>query len=296
MTPIEDIRAMALRHAGRDEPTLPRLKIYSSEAPTELMALIYEPVVCLVLQGKKRTLIGNETLEYGPGDCMIVAAELAAMGKISEASPNKPFLCANLYLDPVLVSSLLADVASIPETSVSSGFDVTKASPLLLEAWRRMVELLERPLEIPVMASHVEHELLFRLLMGPQGRLLRQMAVVDSRLSHIRRAMEWIRKHYAERLSVEAMAEVAGMSVSVFHRRFKAVTGLSPLQYQKHVRLHEARRRIVAANAKASAVAFAVGYESASQFSREYKRLFGGPPRRDAAGIQSAISFNGIGR
>ncbi|AVA26118.1 AraC family transcriptional regulator [Rhizobium sp. NXC24] len=294
MTSLEEIHAIALRHAGRDEQKVPRLKIYSSDAPTELMAMIYEPVVCLVLQGAKRTLIGDETLEYGPGDCMIVAAEVVAMGQITEASPGKPYLAANLYLDPVLISSLLVDMARIPEPSVPSGFNVTKASPPLLEAWRRMVELLDRPLEIPVMASHFEHELLFRLLMGPQGRILRQIAGVDSRLSHIRRAMEWIREHYAKRLTIEAMADIAGMSVSVFHRRFKAVTGLSPLQYQKHVRLHEARRRILAANAKAASVAFAVGYESASQFSREYKRLFGEPPRRSATVIQSAMALNPV--
>lgn len=292
MTSLETIHAIAVRHAGRDEPSVPRLKIYSSDSPTDFMAMIYEPVVCLVLQGAKRTLIGNETLDYGPGDCMIVAAEVVAMGQITEASPSRPYLAANLYLDPVLISSLLVDMARIPEPSVPSGFNVTKASPPLLEAWRRMVELLDRPFEIPVMASNVEHELLFRLLMGPQGKILRQIAGVDSRLSHVRRAMEWIRSNYAERLSIEAMADVAGMSVSAFHRRFKAVTGLSPLQYQKHVRLHEARRRILAANEKAASVAFAVGYESASQFSREYKRLFGEPPRRNASAIQSAGRLN----
>lgn len=287
-----------MRHAGRDETLLPRFKIYSSDTPTELMTLIYDPVACLVLQGKKRTIIGSEILEYGPGDCIIVAAEVAAMGQISEASPDTPFLCVNLYLDAEQVSRLLADMASMkmPGAAIAAGFEISKASPLLLDTWRRMVELLERPHEIPVMASHVEHELLFRLLTGPQGRLLRQMSGADSRLFHIRRAMKWIRANYTVRLRVEALAEIAEMSVSVFHRRFKAVTGQSPLQYQKHIRLHEARRRIVATNAKAASVAFAVGYESTSQFSREYKRLFGVPPRRDALGLLlSATDDNSVG-
>jgi len=252
-----------------------------------MIPLVYKPVACLVLQGKKRTLIGNEVLEYGPGDCLIVAAELAAMGQITEASPDKPFLVANLSLSPSLISSLMVDVAAVPEPSMPSGFNLAMASPLLLEAWRRLVELLDRPHEIPILASHIEYELLYRLLTGTQGGLLRQMAAVDSSLTQIRRAMEWIRKRYAVHLSIEEMAEVAGMSVSAFHRRFKAVTGMTPLLYQKHARLHEARRRIVAENAKAATVAFEVGYESVSQFSREYKRMFGDPPRRDAAKIQS---------
>jgi AraC-like DNA-binding protein len=141
--------------------------------------------------------------------------------------------------------------------------------------------------EIAVLAPHLEHELMFRLLMSPHGASLRQIARADSRLSRLRRAMAWIRQHYAERLSVDDMAAVAGMSVSVFHRRFKALTEVSPLQYQKQIRLHEARRRLVTEHAEAATVGYAVGYESASQFSREYKRLFGAPPRRDADTLQS---------
>ena len=131
---------------------------------------------------------------------------------------------------------------------------------------------------------------MFRLLMGKHGGLLRQIAGADSRLSHIRRAMAWIRERYAQPLSVDAMAAVAGMSVSVFHRRFKAVTGVSPLQYQKQLRLHEARRSLVSEQAEAASVAYSVGYESASQFSREYKRLFGAPPRRDAQALHTLVS------
>jgi AraC-like DNA-binding protein len=133
---------------------------------------------------------------------------------------------------------------------------------------------------------------MFRLLMGPQGALLRQIAGADTRLSHIRRAMAWIRQHYSEHLSIDAMASVAGMSVSVFHRRFKSVTGVTPLQYQKNIRLHEARRRLITERAEAATVGYAVGYESASQFSREYKRFFGAPPRRDADAMQ-AITESG---
>lgn len=139
------------------------------------------------------------------------------------------------------------------------------------------------------MARNLEHELMFRFLMGPQGAMLRQIASSDGRLAHIRRAMSWIREHYAEHLTVEEMAEVAAMSVSVFHRRFKGVTGQSPLQYQNQIRLHEARRRLVVDQIPAAIVGFSVGYESPSQFSREYRRLFGAPPRQHAAATQTMV-------
>lgn len=289
MTDFDDIRAIALRHAGRHNASMPRLHIYRIDNPTDAAGLVYEPVVSLVLQGRKRTFIGDGVLEYGAGECMVVAAELTAMGQVCQASSDEPYLALNLYLDPAVISAILLDMNGLVEPAMSSGFGVSKASAALLEAWRRYASLLDSPDEIRVMASHLEHELMFRLLMGPQGALLRQIAGADTRLSHIRRAMAWIRQHYADHLSVDAMAAVAGMSVSVFHRRFKDVTGVSPLQYQKHVRLHEARRRLVTERTEAAIVAYAVGYESASQFSREYKRLFGAPPRRDADTLQTIV-------
>lgn len=289
MTDIDDIRAIAARHAGLRYPAMSRLHVYRIDNPTETAALIYEPVVCLVLQGRKRTFIGDGTLEYGAGECILVAAEVTAMGQVCEASNDEPYLALNLYLDPAVISALLLDMNGYSEPAIPSGFAVTKANPALLDAWRRFASLLDRPNEIPVMSSHLEHELMFRLLMGPLGGLLRQIAGTDSRLSHVRRAMAWIREHYAEHLSIDAMAAVAGMSISVFHRRFKAVTGLSPLQYQKHIRLHEARRQLVAEHLEAATVGYAVGYESASQFSREYRRLFGSPPRRDADTLQTMV-------
>ncbi len=289
MTALDDIRATALRHAGTRNAQLPRLSVYRLDRTTEAGALVYDPVACLVLQGRKRTFIADRVLEYGTGECMIVAAEVAAMGQVYEATSDEPYLALALNLDPAVIASVLLDLTAIPEPPIQSGYGVALATPPLLDAWRRFIELLDRPEEIPVMAPHLEHELMYRLLTGPQGALLRQIGGSDTRLSHLRRAMAWIRAHYAEHLSVEAMATVAGMSVSVFHRRFKALTGLSPLQYQKHLRLHEARRRLVTDRAEAATVGYAVGYESASQFSREYRRLFGAPPRRDAGALQSLV-------
>jgi AraC-like DNA-binding protein len=292
MTDLDTIRAIALRHAGTPHPAMPRLLIYRVDNPNDASGLIYQPLVCLVLQGRKRTFIGDGVLEYGPSECMVVAAELTAMGQVCEASTDEPYLALNLYLDPAVISTILLDMNGLAEPAIGSGFGVAKAGPALLDAWCRLAGLLDRPDEIPVLATHLEHELMFRLLMGPHGALLRQIAGADTRLSHIRRAMAFVREHYAEHLSIEAMAAVAGMSVSVFHRRFKAVTGVSPLQYQKHIRLHEARRRLVTEHAEAGTVGYGVGYESASQFSREYKRLFGAPPRRDADSLQSIVEYD----
>jgi AraC-like DNA-binding protein len=289
MTDLNEMKAIALRHEGQSSPAMPRLHIYNIQNPTRSAGLIYEPVVCLVLQGRKRTFIGNKTLEYGPGECMVVAAEVTAMGQVCEATAEEPYLAFNLLLDSALISTLLLDMDGLPEAPLQPGYGVTKAEPPLLEAWRRLANLLDRPEEVRVMAAHLEHELMFRLLMGRQSGLLRQIASADSRLSRIRRAMAWVRQHYAEQLSVDAMAAVARMSASVFHRRFKVVTGVTPLQYQKQIRLHEARRRLVAEQAEAGAVGYAVGYESASQFSREYKRFFGAPPRRDADALKTTV-------
>ncbi|MDX8327105.1 AraC family transcriptional regulator (plasmid) [Agrobacterium tumefaciens] len=289
MSELDKIRAIAMRHAGRPSLKLPRLFAYTLDHTTEVDPLIYDPAASLVIQGTQRMFIGDKMFEYGPGQSMIVAAEIAALGQVCEASPDRPFVAIGLYLDPPMLSDLVLEMAAMPELPMESGYGVSTASASLLGAWGRLVELLDRPSEIHVMAQSLEHELMFRLLMGPHGGLLRQIAGADSRLMHIRKAMAWIRDHYAERLDFKAVAALAGMSVSVFYDRFKAVAAVSPLQYQKYIRLHEARRRMIANQAGAAEVAFAVGYESASQFSREYKRLFGAPPGQDTKRAKAGL-------
>jgi AraC-like DNA-binding protein len=289
MSELDTIRAIAMRHAGRASLKLPRLFAYTLDHTTEVDPLIYDPAVSLVIQGTQRMFIGDKMFEYGPGQSMIVAAEIAALGQVCEASSDRPFIAIGLYLDPALLSDLILEMAAMPELPMESGYGVSTASASLLGAWGRLVDLLDRPTEIPVMAQSLEHELMFRLLMGPHGGLLRQIAGSDSRLMHIRKAMAWIRDHYTEHLDFKAVAALAGMSVSVFYDRFKTVAAVSPLQYQKYIRLHEARRRMIANQAGAAEVAFAVGYESASQFSREYRRLFGAPPGQDSKRAKAGL-------
>ncbi|MEL4887266.1 AraC family transcriptional regulator [Pectobacterium betavasculorum] len=289
MSDLDHIRAMATRHAGRKHPQLPRLFTYTLDHTTEVDPLIYDPAASLVVQGTQRMFIGDKMFEYGPGQSMIVAAEIAAMGQVYEASKDKPFIAVGLFFDQAQLSDLVLEMDALPEMPIEAGYGVSTASVSLLGAWERLLELLDRPTEIPVMAQHLEHELMFRLLMGAHGGLLRQIAGSDSRLMHIRRAMTWIRDHYTDRLNFKTVAELAGMSVSVFYERFKAVAAVSPLQYQKYIRLHEARRRMIADQTSAAEAGYAVGYESASQFSREYKRLFGAPPGKDTEKAKAAL-------
>ncbi|WP_127754829.1 AraC family transcriptional regulator [Devosia sp. 1566] len=266
-----------------------RLEIMRLDHPTALQPVIYEPAVCLVLQGAKRAVIGEKVLAYGEGDYFIAAAEVAALGRISAATKDEPYLALTLLLEPQVIAGVLLNLPKGIEPPVSSGFYTSTADSKLLDAWLRLVSVLERPDEAAVLAPMIEREILFRLLQGPSGVLLRQIAGSDNRLSSIRKAMAWLREHYAEPVRVERLAAIAGMSPSVFHKHFKDVTALSPIQYQKQIRLHEARRRLSQAPVDAAGVAFSIGYESASQFSREYKRLFGASPVQDAKQLQSLI-------
>jgi transcriptional regulator GlxA family with amidase domain len=180
---------------------------------------------------------------------------------------------------------LIPDVPG-PTVAETAAFGVSPVTLPLLDPWLRLLALLDAPADIPVLAPLFEREILYRLLQGPQGGVLRQIALADGRLSQIRRAIMWIRAHYDEPLRIEALAEIAGMSGASFHRHFRAATAMSPLQYQKHLRLQQARRLLIA-NQDASQAGYAVGYESASQFSREYARAFGASPARDAMRLRT---------
>lgn len=280
MQSLDDLCQIAIRHAG--STAIAHLAIHKLDHPTELAPLIYEPCVCLILQGAKRTFIGGKELNYAAGACLVVAAELSAMGQVYQASPGQPFLALALFIDPIRLSDALRTMPDSVDRFEES-FALQQASDVLIETWRRILQLYDRPHEIGALAELHERELLFRLLSGPIGPLLRQIGSADSHLARIRRCMDHIRQHHAERIEVASMAALAGMSLTTFHRRFKKVTGASPLQYQKQVRLHEAKRMLVASQGSAASVAYQVGYESASQFSREYRRLFGMPPLQDAA-------------
>jgi AraC-like DNA-binding protein len=280
---LDELLALATRHA-RDERTtaIPRVSINLGREPTQPLPGLVRPMLCLVLQGAKEVALGDRLLRYDRACYFIASVELAASGRITEASREQPYVSLSLALDPEALAALLPDVGDPlrSETGVP-GFGVSPVTADLVDAWLRLLSLLDRPQDIRVLAPMLEREILYRLLQGPQAEVLRQVARADSRLSRVRRAIAWIRSHFDQPLRIAALAELAGMSPASLHRHFKAVTAMSPLQFQKSLRLQHARRLLMA-DQDAARAGYAVGYESASQFSREYARLFGAPPARDA--------------
>jgi len=285
---LKELLEIAGRHAhGRRAKTaIPRVLISRSEAPTPPLPSLCEPAALFVLQGVKSVLIGDRALRYDPASYFIYAVETPAIGQIIEASTARPYLAIGYTIDVQAVAALLVE----HEPAIGGdGFTTYPVNDDLLDAWRRMMRLLDRPVEIPVLAAMLEREIIFRLLQGPEGEKLRLLARADGRLCQIRRAIGWIRAHYHQPIQVGHLAELAHMSNAAFHRHFKAATAMSPIQYQKQIRLLEARNLLMAKPGSAARVAFAVGYESASQFSREYARQFGTSPARDAARFSASL-------
>jgi AraC-like DNA-binding protein len=285
---LGQLRDLAIRHGGGPnlETAVPRLAVHIGHAPTPPMAGLFEPRICLVLQGAKQIMIGDLVLRYDPATYFVASIELPVSGCVIEASRARPYVGLSLALDRDAIAALLPAVPG-RASAETAGFAVSAVTPALLDPWLRLLGLLDSPHDIPILAPLLEREILYRLLQGPQGALLRQAAREDSRLSQVRQAIGWIRDHFDEPLRIEALADRAAMSLASFHRHFKAATAMSPLQFQKSLRLQQARRLLVG-RGDAAGAGFAVGYESASQFSREYARMFGLPPARDAMRLREA--------
>jgi len=233
-------------------------------------------------------LVGDRLLRCGAGSCFASLIELPTTRCVFETEHGKPYVATSFTLDHSAFTALLADLPADSSNKAAPGFSVVTVSRQLLEAWDHHLALLDMPSDIPVLAGSRERELLYRLLQSPHGPMLRQIAREEGRLSQVRCAIDWMRQHFDQPLPIKTLAGVAGMSVPSFNRHFKAVTATSPLQYQKTLRL-QAARRLLATNADAARAAYAVGYESVSQFSREYSRLFGLPPKQDAAQLRKTF-------
>ena len=261
---------------------LANLAVFRQAEPTTFEGLIYEPVVCLVLQGEKHATIADRSITYGAGETVIVSHEVPVVARITQASPQKPYLALILRLDLAVIREL-ADQLGNFETGGQQprAIAVSKADDDLVEALYRYVSLAGKAVEREVMAPLILKEIHFRLLVAPNGGMLRRLLHRDSQASRIARAIDHIRRHFKTPLTVAELAQVAGMSASSFHEHFKAIAETSPLQYQKDLRLLEAKRLLAAGSHSVSTAAFDVGYESATQFSREYTRKFGTSPRHD---------------
>lgn len=286
-TQLNELRALAAKAENRRTETgIPRVAMVQGEVPEHLLAAVYDPMINLILQGSKSMTVGDRTLRYDPATYFVMSIELPAVGKVHPAISGEPYLAVSLTLDPAILAMLLADLPKPTERfEQEAGFSVAAVTPELMDAWVRMLRLMDRPQDITALAPAYEREILYRVLQGPQGWMLREIAAPDSAMARISLAIQWIRRDFAEPIRVDDLAQKAAMSVSAFHRHFKAVTNLSPLQYQKRVRLLQARTLLVANAKSVTTAAFEVGYESATQFSRDYARVFGLPPARDAARI-----------
>jgi AraC-like DNA-binding protein len=279
---LVDLLARALREDGELEP-LKGLHLNRSSSAMEPLHSVYDPVFCVIAQGSKEVFLRNERYVYDPSHYLLVTAELPLVSHVLEASKEQPYLALRLELDPTLVGSVMveagdvtpqihADVKAINTSSLDAG---------LLDAAVRLVRLLDTPREAPFLAPLITREIVYRLWMGEQRDRLRHIAAVGGYTPHIAKAIERLHQDLDQPLRIDSIARELGMSVSGFHHHFKAVTAMSPLQFQKRLRLQEARRIMLGEGLDATSVAYRVGYHNDSHFSREYKSLFGLPPMRD---------------
>jgi len=282
---LQELRALASKAENkRTETGIPGVAMVQGEIPEHKLAAVYDPMVNLILTGSKTMTVGDRTFHYDPATYFVMSVDLPAVGSVHPAATGEPYLAVSLTLDPTTLAGLIRDLpVKVCSELFGSGFSIAPVNADFLDAWIRMLRLMDRPNEIAVLAPVYEREILFRVLQGPLGWMLRDIASPDTALSRISLAINWIRQNFAQQIRVEALAEMAALSVSAFHRHFKAVTALSPLQYQKRVRLLHARSLLIAGQGNATSISFGVGYESPNQFSREYARLFGQPPSRDLA-------------
>ena len=267
---------------GPQGTAIPRLRLFRADAPTPCSPSIYEPGLALIAQGSKVTMLGAETYVYDPLNYLVVSVTLPMVSQIVEASPERPYLSLRIDVDPGEIGSLILDIdAHTAAAGVDRGLYSARVTESLLDAVLRLLRLLDAPRDIPVLAPLALREIAYRVLVGELGHRLREVASADSRSQRVARAVEVLKQQYPQPLSIEALAQALHMSTSSLHHHFKAVTAMSPLQYQKQLRLHEARRLMLMEGLEATTAAHRVGYESPSQFSREYKRLFGAPPKAE---------------
>ena len=267
---------------------IPGLSLFRRDEPTPLISSMYEPSICLVAQGAKRVLLGDDTYVYDAHHYLITSVHLPTVVQIIEASREQPYLGLRLKLDQQEISQLMVDSnLPLPRTQRSSrGMATGEITLPLLTAFQRLIDLLGEEQDIPILAPIIQREIIYRLLVGDQGVRLRQIASTGSQSNQIARAIDWLKGNYTQPLRIDDLAKQVNMSTSTFHHHFRILTAMSPLQYQKWLRLNEARRLMLVEPLDATTAAFQVGYESASQFSREYSRLFGTSPLRDITNLR----------
>lgn len=272
---------------GIHRSAIDALCLIRASAPSQPLPSVYQPSLCVVVQGRKQARLGEEVFVYDALNYLVVSVTLPMIGQIIEATSAQPYLCLRIDLDLRAIGELVLQAPPPPPPrAIDRGLFLARTEAPLLDALLRLVRLLDTPAEIGVLAPLVLREISYRVLHGELGHRLRDLAVSDGNSQRVGRAIDLLKSRYAENLSIEEIADSVHMSASALHHRFKAVTSFSPLQFQKSLRLHEARRLMLSEGLEAAVAAHRVGYESASQFSREYRRLFGAPPRREIVALR----------
>jgi AraC-like DNA-binding protein len=290
---LDELRALLAHHARPDGTTaIDGVLISKVEQPYPPSPSMSGTVLAVIAQGAKRLALGDRVYEYRAGQYLIASVDLPVTGHFTDASPELPALGFGLILHPSTIAELLLQAApgDLPRagSGTPSGIAVSDASDELLDAVIRLLRLLDQPRDRAVLAPLVKREIFWRLITGEQGEIVRQLGLADSSLAHAARAVRWIRDHYTRPFRVEDVAQLSGMSVSAFYRNFQAVTAMSPIQFQKQIRLQEARLLLATHPNDVTGVGRRVGYDSPSQFSREYRRQFGAPPSQDAARLRGS--------
>jgi len=266
-----------------NQTPIPALRIARSDAPTQPVHRVYIPTLCFVVQGAKDTIIANNIYHYGPAQYLVNSVAMPVTGQITKATSQAPYLCLVLEIIPAFVYEVVraSTANTFTRNTPNTAVYIEDADAEMIDAILRLMRTLKNDGEREIVAPLIMREIIFRLLSSTFGQSVRQTGVEGSEIARVMHAIEYIRKEFAETLRVQELADVANMSLSSFHQHFKNVTSMSPLQYQKQIRLHEARRLLMTEVVDAASAAFRVGYQSPSQFSREYARMFGLPPMSD---------------
>jgi len=275
---------------------IPGLTLYRHTAPTPPAPVTYEPSVALVVQGRKQVELGSNTFLYDASRYLLTSLDLPVVSRVVEASPETPYLCLRLKLEMPVVREILSGEDFLLHLGNSDAPAITTAetSVELFAAFDRLLDLLNAPLDIPFLSPMIQREIIYRILRGVGGQRLRAIATAGDQSYRTAKVIRWIRANYTKTMRVEDLAHIAGMSMSTLHHHFRSLTSMSPLQYQKQLRLHAARQRMLVEGLDAADAAFSVGYESASQFNREYSRFFGRPPMKDVRSVRSTIQSSGL--
>jgi AraC-like DNA-binding protein len=292
---MDELRELLDRHAGPDPRTaIDGVRVCKFEHGAAPETGMSGTVLAVIARGGKRLALGNRVYDYGPGQYLVASVDLPVTGHATGATPGRPALGFGMTLEPAAVAELLlqagpGDLPRSPGTG-RPGIAVSDAPDELIDAIVRLLRLLDRPRDRTTLVPLIRREILWGLMTGEQGEAVRQLGLADSSLTHITRAVRWIRENYNRPFRVEEVAQLSGMSVSAFHRNFQAVTAMTPIQFQKHIRLQSARLLLANRPGDVTGVGSRVGYDSPSQFSREYRRQFGAPPSLDAARMRGGAS------